>query len=348
MQTHSSVNGDSEVWFGDDTARPSWRAIDRNLQRIARRRAALDAEELPWLREALREEIWHELGMVSLNEYLEHRLGYGPRAAQERVRVALALDELPVLSEALASGEFPFTAIRELTRVVTAKTERVWHAAAQGKSVREIEEMVAGHERGDLPTDPVKPELRLRTLRFEVRPETFAKLRQVQQVLESEAGMPFDDDQLIASLCDAVLAPKDQAKHQLLVTICESCHQATQQGSGKRFSIGRAALELVECDAQRIDPVTKRAVQDITPRVRRFVWQRDGGRCALPACRSTRHLDVHHIVPREQGGGHAPENLVLLCSGHHRLLHDGELSIAGTPPQLEIRWARRERAHVDA
>src|SRR2546421_12293572 len=94
------------VWFGADVpARPSWKEIDRHLQRIARRRAALDADELRWLREAVREEIWLELGMVSMTEYLEHRLGYGPRAAQDRVRVALALEELPVLTEALTEGE---------------------------------------------------------------------------------------------------------------------------------------------------------------------------------------------------------------------------------------------------
>src|SRR6478672_2417039 len=97
----------------------SWKEIDRALRRIAERRAALDAEEPRWIREALRAEIWLELGMVSMLEYLEARLGYGPRAAQDRIRVALALDELPAIARTLQHGELSFSAVRELTRVAT-------------------------------------------------------------------------------------------------------------------------------------------------------------------------------------------------------------------------------------
>ena len=44
-------------------------------------------------------------------------------------------------------------------------------------------------------------------------------------------------------------------------------------------------------------------------------------------------------MPRAAGGGHEPENLTLLCSGHHRALHDGKLSINGRAPKLEVRPA---------
>src|SRR5690242_5093956 len=64
-----------------------------------------------------------------------------------------------------------------------------------------------------------------------------------------------------------------------------------------------------------------------------------GGRCCVPGCRSARHLELHHVVPRARGGGHEPENLTLLCSGHHRALHDGKLSITGRAPKLEVRRA---------
>jgi 5-methylcytosine-specific restriction endonuclease McrA len=332
--------GGEHVWFDQSEAAPSWREIDRNLQRVAKRRAALDAEELRWLREAVREEVWLELGMVSLYEYLERRLGYGPRVAQDRVRVALSLDELPSLGEALECGELPFTAVRELTRVAIARTDRAWTDAARGKTVREIEELVAGRQRGDLPTDPDRPDMRLRTLRFEVRPETLAKLRDVQRVLEVEAGMALDDDALVATLCDAILAPTDRAKHQVMTTICPSCERGAHVGAGQRVAISRAGRELAECDAQRIDPDTKRAAQDVPPRTRRFVQQRDRGRCCVPGCRARRHLDLHHIVPRAAGGSHEPENLTLLCSGHHRALHDGHLTITGRAPALRLEWAR--------
>ncbi len=126
-----------------------WREVDRALRSIALRRGALDAEEARWLREAERLHIWRHLGMVNALDYLERVLGYTPHAAQERLRVARALEDLPALTTAFASGELPFSAIRELTRVATPSTEDAWKEHALGKNVRQIEELVAGHQRGD-------------------------------------------------------------------------------------------------------------------------------------------------------------------------------------------------------
>src|SRR6185437_3449712 len=102
-------------------ARRSWQDIDRELRAIAKRQRALDAEEAMLLCTVVRREIWRELGRASLLEYLEEALGYAPKAAKERVRIALALDEMPLLADALASGEQSYSAIRELTRVATAQ-----------------------------------------------------------------------------------------------------------------------------------------------------------------------------------------------------------------------------------
>src|SRR5690349_2734982 len=72
-------------------AEPRWRVVDRALREIAARRAALDAEEAQWLREAEALQIWRQLGMVSALDYLERVLHYAPRTAQDRLRVARAL-----------------------------------------------------------------------------------------------------------------------------------------------------------------------------------------------------------------------------------------------------------------
>ena len=154
--------------------------------------------------------------------------------------------------------------------------------------------------------------------------------------------MRFDDDQLVAALCDAVLAPTDRAKHQVVTYVCDRCQNAEQLAGGKRFSIGRAALSRVECDAQWIDPETQRAKSEIPSKTRRAVFQRDSNRCRVPGCRSSRHLDVHHIVKRSEGGTHEPENLILLCSGHHRAHHDGQLAISGTASRLVVGDAIRD------
>jgi hypothetical protein len=88
-----------------------------------------------WLREAEALQIWRPLGMVSALDYLERVFGYAPRTAQDRLRVARALGSLPQLTAALSSGELPFSAVRELTRVATPATEASWIAAAIGKNV---------------------------------------------------------------------------------------------------------------------------------------------------------------------------------------------------------------------
>src|ERR1700754_694655 len=153
---------------------PDWQTIDRELRKIARRRAALDAEEARWLREAERCQLWRELGMVSAIDYLERVFGNGPKAAQDRMRTALALGELPVLTNALAHGALSYSAVRELTRVVTPSTEQAWCGAATDKHLRQIEALAFGHRRGERSEHPVDPKVQTKIVRLELSAETFA------------------------------------------------------------------------------------------------------------------------------------------------------------------------------
>jgi len=341
-----------------------WQAVDLALRTIARRRAALDADEARWLREAEACQIWRPLGMVSAIDYMERVLGYAPRAAQERLRVARALGTLPQLTAALAQGELPFSAVRELTRVASAATEAAWRDAATGKNLRQIEELVADHRPGDLPDDPVDPEVRTRVVRFEVSAETFALLRQARSVLDDQHGGHLSDDQLVAALCGAVLdgapasEPTGRAKFQIAVTMCERCGQGWQDGAGAKIAISPAAVERATCDAQHIgllDGATPaRAHQDVPPSVARLVWRRDGGRCRVPGCRSALGLEIHHLVHRADGGDHDASNLILACSSCHQAHHAGALTITGTPKQIEARRPAESKsiakvgAHVGA
>jgi hypothetical protein len=80
--------------------------------------------------------------------------------------------------------------------------------------------------------------------------------------------------------------------------------------------------------------------------MRKLVRRRDGDRCTVPGCRSAQFLDIHHIVPRSEGGGHEPENLTLLCGAHHDARHDGRLIIRGSAPDLVFEWTVL-RSHVE-
>jgi hypothetical protein len=99
---------------------------------------------------------------------------------------------------------------------------------------------------------------------------------------------------------------------------------------------------------QRIAPdLSQRATPNIPQRIRNLVWARDRGRCRVPGCRATRCLDIHHIRPRCEGGDHDPANLLVLCSGHHKLHHAGLLSISGLAPD-QLVFMREGKVLVDA
>ncbi|MGE0550274.1 MAG: hypothetical protein AB7O24_26410 [Kofleriaceae bacterium] len=138
MLRDGSVNESTNeaVWNASPTT-TDWREVDRALRGIGKRRAVLDAEELVWIRKAKRIRIWRQVACVSLLDYLERRCGYAPRTARERIRVALALETLPGLTNALTTGEQSFSAIRELTRVATPAREAEWLARSKGKTVFE-------------------------------------------------------------------------------------------------------------------------------------------------------------------------------------------------------------------
>ena len=170
----------------------------RALSRLARERAAADAEEGRWLLSALRSAAHVHLGFASFGEYVERCFGHKPRSTQEKLRVAGALEELPVLGRALEQGTLHWSAVRELTRVAAPETERQWLEVARGKSVHQLEEVVAGKSPGDDPTSPSSPSERRHVLRFEVAPETFALFREALAALRRNTGALDDDSALLA------------------------------------------------------------------------------------------------------------------------------------------------------
>ena len=58
----------------------------------------------------------------------------------------------------------------------------------------------------------------------------------------------------------------------------------------------------------------------IPPKVKRIVYERDGGRCII--CGAPGNPDAHYIS-RAQGGLGVEENVVTLCTGCHRAYDQG-------------------------
>ena len=158
---------------GDRADDQDWRSVDRQLRSLAQRRAALDVDEARLLLLARRLDVHVPLGYGTFVEYVERVLGYRPRTAQERLRVAERLEELPATRAALAAGEVSYSAVRELTRVATLDTEDAWLAEVRGRTMREIEKSLAGRAEGDRPDDPAGPDLEPRRLPLELTPEAY-------------------------------------------------------------------------------------------------------------------------------------------------------------------------------
>ena len=137
-----------------ENERITWRVAHEALSRLARERASADAEEGRWLLAAQRAAVHVHLGFGTFGEYVERMFGYKPRSTQEKLRVAEALEGLPALAGALAKGQLSWSAVRELTRVALPDTEHEWLEFARDKTLRQLEQVLAGKRLGDAPGSP--------------------------------------------------------------------------------------------------------------------------------------------------------------------------------------------------
>ena len=70
-----------------------------------------------------RREVWAHQGALTCAHWLSWACGIDPHTAREKVRVARALPDLPLLSEAMAKGELGYSKVRALTRVASPENE---------------------------------------------------------------------------------------------------------------------------------------------------------------------------------------------------------------------------------
>jgi Domain of unknown function (DUF222)/HNH endonuclease len=104
----------------------------------------------------------------------------------------------------------------------------------------------------------------------------------------------------------------------------ERCHLADgptlSPETVRRLGCDAGVVRIVERDGR---PLTVgRRTRTIPPALRRALRSRDAG-CRFPGCAHERFLHAHHIRHWAKGGPTTLENLVQLCSYHHRLVHEG-------------------------
>lgn len=232
-----------------------WVQAHAALSRLASDRAALDAEEGRWLLRAWRSAAHVHLVYASFAQYIERLFGYKPRTTQEKLRVAEALEALPRLARALEAGVLSWCAARELTRVAVAQTEAAWLDVARGKTLRELETLVASKAPGDAPDAPATELPRSRVLRFAVAPDTFATFREAMHQLRRWAGSSLDDDAVLLAMARHVLGgPRDEGRsnYQLSLSVCGACGSGAQSAAGELVPVEAAIVAMAACDNQHL------------------------------------------------------------------------------------------------
>jgi hypothetical protein len=261
---------------------------------------------LAWLAEADLRKVPEANGYSSTFDYCVRRLKLSEDEAYRRIHAARATVTRPELLSALADGMLSLSAVSKLAPFVERDDAAEIISRAEGKTAREIHELLA----------PLRPES--------------AKKDVVRVVAISTAGASSPVLRVDYSF-QATLALRDAIDRirQLLSHKCPG-------GELEEVLWEVAQDYLLRHDPQRglpgrVAPV--KGSSSIPAFARRAVWARDGARCAYVGttgvrCLTRRFLEVDHVKPRALGGADDIGNLRLLCRAHNdserrRILGEG-------------------------
>ena len=101
------------------------------------------------------------------------------------------------------------------------------------------------------------------------------------------------------------------------------------------ITVGRIACDCTITrhifDSKRVLIELGRSKRVISPQLRKALERRDR-HCSWPGC--TRHpswCEAHHVIAWTRGGATNLDNLVLLCTRHHWMVHEGKWQLFRTP-----------------
>ena len=137
---------DQEARCEDQVALESDARIER-MDRVTVLFAEITAstrEFLTAVAQSDRHEDWAAEGFGSCAEWLAWQIGITRGTANEKVRAARALEDLPLISEAMARGELSFSKVRAITRVATPASESGLLELARASSAANLERLVRG------------------------------------------------------------------------------------------------------------------------------------------------------------------------------------------------------------
>jgi hypothetical protein len=100
--------------------------------------------------------------------------------------------------------------------------------------------------------------------------------------------------------------------------------------AARRLACDGGLLVVEQDEAGNVLDIGRRT-RIIPPAMSRALAERDGRGCQFPGCCASRYVEGHHIKHWADGGETKLDNLVTLCSYHHRELHKGNFSLEVKP-----------------
>jgi hypothetical protein len=134
--------------------------LEAEVATLYARISAETCEFLAMLAELERRKAYERSGHWTLAQWLTIHCGIGLRAAQEHVRVALRLEELPEIQSAFAYGELTYSKVRALTRIATAESESELLDIARKTSAAQLERIARSYRRAMPATADPSPDWR--------------------------------------------------------------------------------------------------------------------------------------------------------------------------------------------
>ena len=270
---------------------------------------------------------WSRLKFAGAGHYAEQRLGLSRTAMRDRVRVARALRQMPLVSEAYQDGQLSLEATRHIVRILmdqepSAEAQQLWIDRGRRATVKRIKDEVRALVRARIEHGGAWP------------PAEPLDDAAWHASLERRAGMARDRMeryQAMAATCRGVsnvflsLRLPAELARDLLGTM-----EFAGALVGDRMPQWYGLLMLLMDFVETWDESPERESAPI--------YERDGYRCMAPGCTSRRNLEDHHVLYRSRGGGNEQDNRICLCRFHHQRGEHGGLTTCRGRAPLGVVW----------
>ncbi len=335
--------------------------LDRNILTLCTRINAATYELLVLIREFDERAGFLKWGLENCAEWLAWRCDLSMTTAMEKVRVAHALKLLPLVSESFAAGELSYSKVRALTRVANRDNEHELLTFALRATATHVAERCRELRMGsDSSIGVAERAFANRSLR--VRRDSERGMMTITVELPMDSGELVEkaldkarDDEVLAvpDLADTAWSTRqadafvnminaylcgasgnEASNDNYLVTV--HVDQSALAGQGGRSALPIESVKRLCCDSQAVvitednsgEPLSiGRKSRLIPAAIQRAVRARDNNCCTFPGCNNRRFLHCHHVEHWSNGGDTSLDNLMLLCTKHHTLVHEGGFRI---------------------